>query len=190
MARSTGDWRGDVVNRKTIRVACVALAIVVSSLRDGRAEPPAAPTPPPTQTAPAAESPSPAAPGPQSAVPSSPSSPLPPRVTRRTVAFVAAGIAVVGAGLATTFGVLALNNKSAHQNGPTLSNADDGNNDAAYADGALALTIVAAVTSLVLFLTDDPAPPSGAHPPPRSVAFTASPFVTSHGGGAGALLRF
>jgi hypothetical protein len=110
-------------------------------------------------------------------------------VSRRTVAFVAAGVAVVGAGLATTFGVLALNNKGDYGNGPTLANADQGNNDAAYADGAIALGVLAGVTSLVLFLTDDPSAASGSSAKSHA-AFAASPFFLEHGGGASALVRF
>ena len=80
-----------------------------------------------------------------------------PPVERRTVAIVAAGVAVVGAGVATTFGVLALQNKHDYDRGPTFSNVDLGTNDAAYADGGLALAVVAGVTSLILFLTSDAA---------------------------------
>jgi hypothetical protein len=106
------------------------------------------------------------------------------------VAFAVAGVAVVGAGLATTFGVLALHNKSLYQTQPTLSNSDHGNDDAAYADGAIALAVAAGVTSLVLLLTDDSAPSVARAPAPHAASVTASPFVTPHGGGAGALLRF
>ncbi len=107
------------------------------------------------------------------------------------VAYGAAGVAVIGAGLATTFGVLALNNKSNYDSHPTLQNSDNGDNDAAYADGAIALTFVAGVTSLVLFLTDDSPSPLPTEPaPPKAATITAAPFFTSHGGGAGALVRF
>jgi hypothetical protein len=121
--------------------------------------------------------------------------PPPPRpaVTRRTVALAAAGVAVVGAGVATVFGVLALNNKSEYQSGPTYSNSEKGNNDAAYADGGIALALAAGVTSLVLFLTSDPKDcgvecVSSVKKP--TTTFSASPFVTPHGAGAGAVLRF
>jgi hypothetical protein len=125
-------------------------------------------------------------PAPAAAPPPPPPPPPPPEpsVKRTTVALWAAGVAVVGAGVATTFGVLALENKSAYQKGPTFSNADSGNNDAAYADGGIALAVAAGVTSLVLFLTSEDPPKSGA------AGVSASPFVTPHGGGAGAVLRF
>ena len=52
------------------------------------------------------------------------------------------------------------------RSGPTFSNTDDGNNDAAYADGGIALAVAAGITSLVLFLTGDPAdaPPAVSTP--------------------------
>jgi hypothetical protein len=114
-------------------------------------------------------------------------------VKRSTVALVAAGVAVVGSGVGTVFGVLALENKSDYRRNPTYSNSDQGNNDAAYADGAIALAVAAAVTSLVLCVTNDPSsdlgePPSA--PKKRLAGFSASPVVVPHGGGLGALLRF
>src|SRR5580704_244150 len=126
---------------------------------------------------------------------SPPSSPPPPNphVKRSTVALVAAGVAVVGSGVGTVFGVLALENKSDYRRNPTYSNSDQGNNDAAYADGAIALAVAAAITSLVLCLTSDPSsderePPSASKK--RSAGFSASPMVVPHGGGLGARLRF
>jgi hypothetical protein len=114
-------------------------------------------------------------------------------VKRSTVALVAAGVAVVGTGVGTAFGVLALENKSDYRRNPTYSNTDQGNNDAAYADGAIALAVAAAVTSLVLFVTSDPSSDEGEPPSAskkRSAGFSASPVVVPHGGGLGALLRF
>ncbi|HEY1697444.1 MAG TPA: hypothetical protein VGG39_35020 [Polyangiaceae bacterium] len=127
----------------------------------------------PSSIAPAA-----AAPAPPPAVPS------PPSPTRTSVALASAGVAVAAAGTAAVFGVLALQNKSDFQSSATYGRAQDGNNDAAYADGAIALAVAAGVTSLVLFLTRDAvssAPPA---------ALSAVPLVTAHGGGAGAVLRF
>ena len=111
---------------------------------------------------------------------------------RSTVALAAAGIAVAAAGGATAFGVLALQNKSDYAKTPTYANTDRGNNDAAYADGCIALAVAAGVTSLVLFLTDHPVPDAEAPPAGKktSATFSVSPVVTPHGGGAGALLRF
>ncbi len=131
-----------------------------------------------------------AAPAPAARAPSSPPPPEPSPVsggiTRRTVALVAAGIAVAGAGAATAFGVLALENKSDYAKSPTYAGSGNGNNDAAYADGCIALAVAAGITSLVLLLTDDTAHASTA----RSAILSAAPIVTSRGGGAGVLLRF
>lgn len=115
-----------------------------------------------------------------------------PAVKRSTVALWAAGVAVVAAGAGTAFGVLALTNKSAYDKGPTYSNADDGNDFAAYADGAFALAVAAGVTSVVLFLTSETPPDGGANAAAKkaSASFSASPILVPHGGGAGALLRF
>ena len=190
--------------RRVALVALLALPMVAREAAAQTASPTAAPenvapaTPPPLP-APPSPAPAPAvappvaispAVSPPEAQPVSPSSPAPPPpgITRRTVAYWAAGIAVAGAATATVFGVLALNNKSDYQTHPTYSNADQGNNDAAYADGALALAIAAAVSSFVLFVTTDPAEPVASRKP--SPSLSASPMITSHGGGAGATLRF
>jgi hypothetical protein len=121
------------------------------------------------------------------AAPAAPSAPIAletappdPSVKRRTVALAAAGVAVVGVGVATVFGVLALNNKHAYENDPTFANTDNGNNDAAYADGGIALAVAAGITSLVLFLTSDPADarPAASTPHTRSGAVSpANAFV-------------
>jgi PEGA domain len=124
-----------------------------------------------------------------------PPSPAEPKATRRTVALAAAGVAVAGVGVATVFGILALDNKNSYRKSPTYSNSDNGNNDAAYSDGGIALAIAAGVTSLVLFLTNDSKAclddcASSSAPKKPSAAFSASPFVTPHGAGAGAVVRF
>jgi hypothetical protein len=118
-----------------------------------------------------------------------PVAPPAPGVKRSAVALIAAGVAVVGAGVGTAFGVLALQNKSDYRNNPTYSNSDNGNNDAAYADGAIALALAAGVTSLVLYITRDSGSAEST-PTRHSVAFSASPLVLPHGAGAGALVRF
>jgi hypothetical protein len=114
-------------------------------------------------------------------------------VTPRCVAFVAAGLAVVGVGVGTTFGVLALDSKNTFDAHPTVARADTGNQEAVLADVAFGTAVIAGVTSLVLFLkhaepaTQTPAAPAS---PPASVSFAVSPMVSPHGGGAGAVLRF
>jgi outer membrane biosynthesis protein TonB len=177
------------------------------------ASPHLAPLPPPSPPAlppPASPAPSPQAPPPPPPPTPPPATPPPPpeaivalpppraepSVTRGAVALVAAGVAVAAAGAGTVFGVLALQNKSDYAKTPTYSNADQGNNDAAYADGCIALAVAAGVTGLVLYLTRD----TGHEPDPtassakkRSAEFSVSPLLsppTAHGGGAGVLLRF
>jgi hypothetical protein len=116
-----------------------------------------------------------------------------PSVSRRTVALWAAGVAVAGAGTSAAFGVLALQNKGSYEKTPTYANTANGNNDAAYADGALALAVAAGITSLVLFLTDDTrndADPATVAGKKTSAVFSASPVITTRGGGAGLLVRF
>jgi hypothetical protein len=127
---------------------------------------------------------SPPEPAPPVVAPPPPPSPDPP-VTRSTVALVATGVAVAAAAGATVFGVLALRNKSDYDAHPSYANVDYGTNDAAYADGCIALAVAAGVTSLILYLTRDATSPA-----PRSAVLSPSPMVTPHGGGAGFVLRF
>jgi hypothetical protein len=146
-------------------------------------------TPAPTPTPP----PAPVPPPPEPALLPPPGPPPPPPVKRSTVALWAAGIAVAGVATGTVCGVLALQNQSDYGKKPTFSNSDNGNNFAAYADGAFALAAAAGITSLVLFLTSEPSPesaPAATAPKPRSTSLFASPLLMPHGGGAGAVLRF
>jgi hypothetical protein len=120
----------------------------------------------------------------------------------RCVAFIAAGVAVVGVGVGTAFGVLALDKKSDFEAHPTVAGANTGNQEAVLADVAFGTAVIAGVTSLVLFLKhdqpDDATVTTGSpsHPgdaptkPASSVSFTVSPILSPHGGGAGAVLRF
>ncbi len=168
LAASPSDPPGAGVKVETAPVATTAASEGASRSQ------PALPPPPDAVTLPLPPSPDPSA-------------------KRSTVALIAAGVAVVGAGVGTLFGFLALQNKSDYRRDPTYSNTDQGNNDAAYADGAIALALAGAVTSLVLYVTNDPSSdetPDPAAPKKRSAILSASPFVTSHGGGAGALLTF
>lgn len=121
---------------------------------------------------------------------SAPPASTPPSVTRGTVGLAAAGVALAGAGTAAVFGALALQSKHDFQGNPTYASADKGNNDAAYADGAIALAVSAGITSLVLWLTRDAASvdpsPAASHPATVSTSLVLAP----HGGGAGALVHF
>jgi hypothetical protein len=157
------------------------------------------PTSPPVASPPVASPPG-LSPPPPLVPPSDPVAVLPPRsessVTRRSVALVVAGVAVAAASAGTVFGILALQNKKDYEGSPTYSNSDRGNDDAAYADGCIALAVAAGVTGLVLYLTRDPrhdADPTASSPRKRSAELSVSPLLLSplaHGGGAGVLLRF
>ena len=155
-------------------------------------EPAPAPPPPPVV---AVAPPPPPPPPPPAPPPAEPRSKLP--------AYVTGGLAVVAAGVGTVFGVMALSDKSDFNKNPTSSTADDGENHALIADMAFGVAITFGVTSAVLFLTKDDAPPSSpaastgpAHAPvshkqaTQKIKITPSPIVTPHGGGAGALIRF
>jgi len=192
------------VKKRTMNAPVVLglLALGAASVLPGRAlaapPDPVAPAasqvpeaPPPPSTPPPAPPPPP-----PEAVTALPPPPAQPSVTRGTVALVAAGVAVAAAGAGTVFGVLALQNKSDYAKTPTYSHADQGNNDAAYADGCIALAVAAGVTGLVLYLTRDTShdtDPAASSPNRRSADVSVSPFLAppaAHGGGAGVLLRF
>jgi hypothetical protein len=130
----------------------------------------------------------PASPAPEATDPSPPSSPT---AGGRVAAWLLGGVAIVGAGAGTAFGVLALNDKSSFDRHPTYHAADSANENAVLSDVCFGGAVVAAVTSIVLFVRSAESPRDGAagsHSPPA--AFTVTPVVTSHGGGAGVALRF
>jgi hypothetical protein len=126
-----------------------------------------------------------------------------PTATKRSTQLVAialAGVAVVGAGSGTAFGVLALNDKSSFDAHPTFHAGNSASENAVLSDVCFGGAVVAAITSVILFVKVARTPPDGeprasdsAAPPaksPTSVSFMLSPLITSHGGGAGAALRF
>ncbi len=118
----------------------------------------------------------------------------PPAPTPHLAPYVAGAIAVAAAGVGTAFGVLALNAKSNFERYPTQSEADTGNNYAAYSDAAFGAAVIAGVTSLVFFLAERNAPSSAVATQPtvpqEGVKLTASPLVSPHGAGVGAVLHF
>jgi PEGA domain len=145
--------------------------------------------------------------------------PVPPEPRSKVPAYVTGGLAVAAAAVGTVFGVMAINDKSDFDKNPTTSTADDGDTHALIADMAFGVALTFGVTSAVLFFTKDeqqqPAPlpataradghaqqgpsasGSGAHLAPSEqdakrggVTFTPTPWVGSHGGGAGFVLRF
>jgi hypothetical protein len=108
--------------------------------------------------------------------------------SRKVVAVVAAGIAVVGIGVGSAFGVLAMNTQSSFDAHPTAAGASTGNQEALLCDVAFGAAVIAGVTSAVLFLTDPPGPPPRI--PPMTNRLMLSPTVSQHGGGAAVLIRF
>ncbi len=134
--------------------------------------------PPPVVVAPVASPPPP------------PPPPPPPR--SKIPAIVTGGLAVAAAGVGVAFGVITLNDKNNFNKTPLESTAETGQNHALVADMAFGVAITLGVTSLVLLLTpaDQGSAKTARVTAPHSFALT--PFVAplSHGGGAGALLRF
>jgi hypothetical protein len=122
---------------------------------------------------------------------------VPPTPTPHLAPYVAGAIAVVAAGVGTAFGVLALNAKSNFEKGPTQSEADSGNNYAAYSDAAFGAAVIAGVTSIVFFFAEKDAPSNAvatqaSAPKASGVTLTVSPLVSLRGAGAGAgaVVRF
>jgi hypothetical protein len=119
--------------------------------------------------------------------------PAPAAPSPRVAPYVAGAIAVIAAGVGATFGVLALDAKSDFQKSPTQSGADRGNDYAAYSDAAFGAAVLAGATAIVFFVAEKDAP-AGASPAqtaaPKAITLSASPFVSPHGAGAGAVLRF
>lgn len=162
------------------------------------AEKPVPPPPPPV----AVEPPPPPPPPPPAPPPPEPRSMLP--------AYITGGVAIVGAGVGTYFGLRALSLQSDFKSTPTVDLADKGENAALIADMCFGVAITFGVTSAVLFLSDsqdaakdapkEGAPPAKAQPaaPAKSATNAArsgvriipTPIVTPTGGGAGALIRF
>lgn len=162
-------------------------------------EPPATPPPPPP---------------PPVVLPPPPPPPPPPRSV--IPAIIVGGLAVVGAGVGIGGGIAALSDKSTFNSHPTTATANAGESAALVADMGFGIGITLGVTAIVLYVTRNepssplptaspeqsttPAAPAGhdvpaSTPPPKAssaspLTFTAAPFMTAHGGGAGALLRF
>ena len=140
----------------------------------------------------------PATPAPETPVDTTPAQPR-----SKLPAWITGGLAVAAAGVGTAFGILALGDKSDYDKNPTASKADDGENHALIADMAFGVAVTLGVTSAVLFLSNDDAPPANAASAlrrpsiasaraqkPPAFRITPTPIITPHGGGAGALVRF
>jgi tetratricopeptide (TPR) repeat protein len=179
------DLEGYVPKEQEVEVAYASTSTVKPDL-EKKPEPP----PPPPAPAPVAEEPPPAPP------------PPPPAEPRSLVpAYVTGGLALVAVGVGTGFGIAALNTQSDYKDQPTTEKADRGENQALIADMSFGIAATLAVTSLVLFLTnDDSGAPKAATTSSTTVAtakkksdgvsFSAAPVFSKNGGGAGAMLRF
>lgn len=125
-----------------------------------------------------------------------PKTEAPPERHSNTPAYVTLGLAVVGAGVGTVFGVQALGSKSdynkADGSGHTRDQLDKVERQSLLADMSYAVALTFGVTGIVLLLSNDDAPKAGATAKPAT-AFSkpiVAPYVTPTGGGAAATLRF
>ena len=107
----------------------------------------------------------------------------------RLAAYIFGGVAIVGVGVGTAFGILALNNQSNYNASPNASSQSSANQDAVIADVAIGAAVIAGVTSVVLFLKHEE-PSAKSTVPASSVSFSIAPIVDPHEAGAGVLLRF
>jgi hypothetical protein len=181
---------GRLPTEKTIDVAFASSTAVTADL--DLEPPPAAPPPPPAAVAEAPPPPPPPPPAP------------PPEPRSKVPAYVTGALAIVGAGVGTAFGILALNDKSSFNKNPTTQTADNGDSHALICDMSFGVALTFGVTSAVLFLTrdDPPAPAASAasskattakadgHAKKNAFTLTATPVVGPHSGGAGVTLRF
>ena len=138
--------------------------------------------------------------------------PPPPPPPRSIVpAIVVGSLALVGARIGAGFGVSALNYKSSFNSNPTTATANSGESAALVSDMGFGIAITLGVTAIILYTTRNeptsplptaapPAPTNPTNPTPApaekaaatapAITFAAAPFMTPHGGGAGAILRF
>jgi len=176
---------GRLPTEKTIDVAFASTQTVAADLD---AEPP--PPPPPPVAAVPPPPPPPATPPPP-----------PPEPRSKLPAYITGGLAVAAAGVGTVFGIMALSDKSDFDKNPTTSKADNGDTHALIADMSFGVALTFGVTSAVLFLTKDEAPPPATSSASRpvtakadakksGVTITPTPIVGPHSGGAGLVLKF
>jgi hypothetical protein len=128
-----------------------------------------APTPPPEPTPPAQE----------------PKSKLP--------AYITLGVAGASAVVGTIFGIQALSKKSDYNKNPTSSAADDVERNALIADMAFGVAVTLGITGVVLLTSDDSneiARDTEPRRAPVQTSLSVTPYVSSKGGGASALLKF
>lgn len=131
--------------------------------------------------------------------PSQPTAPPPPPPEPRSKipAYVTGAVAIAAAGVGVGFGVKALSQSNDFDKNPTTKKADDGENNALVSDMMFGIAITFAVTSAVLFLSNDaPATASASSSKTatlkkkQALIITPTPYVTTNGGGFGAHVRF
>lgn len=134
------------------------------------------------------------APAPVPAEPEPAPEPAPPAEPRSKVpAYVTLGIAAVGAGVGTYFGLKALSAKSDFNDNPTADSADDAERNALFADMLFGVAITLGVTGVVLLTSGDDAPAQSGKalpPPPKKPSVAVAPYVSPNGGGAAARVKF
>ena len=123
--------------------------------------------------------------------------PPPPEPRSKIPAYVTGAVAIAAAGVGIGFGVRALSQSNDFDKNPTTKKADDGENNALVSDMMFGIAITFAVTSAVLFLSNDaPATAKASNsktatlPKKKTVSITPTPYVTTNGGGFGAHVRF
>jgi hypothetical protein len=126
---------------------------------------------------------------PPAAVVSSPS-PAPSTSLRKLPALVTGGLAVVTLATGAVFGVLAWQDHEDFQTHPLADTANRGESRGLTADMCFGAAATLGVAALVMYFTHDdagaPSPQTGGGASRVAVA----PFVSAHGGGAGAVVRF
>ncbi len=123
--------------------------------------------------------------------------PPPPEPRSKIPAYVTGAVAIAAAGVGVGFGVKALSQSNDFDKNPTTKKADDGENNALVSDMMFGIAITFAVTSAVLFLSNDaPATASASSSKTatlkkkQALIITPTPYVTTNGGGFGAHVRF
>jgi hypothetical protein len=133
----------------------------------------------------------PAAPPPKETAPPQP----PPKEERSKLpAYITLGVGVVGAGLGTVFGVMALSAKSDFDQNPTSENADKAERNALIADMSFGVALTLGITGIVLLTTagDDSSEVSAKrtlHHAPRA-KLDVAPILTHTTQGAAARFVF
>jgi hypothetical protein len=133
---------------------------------------PVAPPPPPVEKAPALPPPEPE------------------KKRSKVPAYVTLGIAGVGVGLGTLFGIQALGAESDFEDNPTDENADRVERNALFSDIAFGIAITVGITGVVLLTTTDEPEPTARRPLPNKARLNVAPYVGRNGGGAAARVSF